>query len=97
MQSCEDDDPSNSLGRHALKNIVCDLLGRVVVGVFENGPDRQARVFHQSGTGYLAWNPFNVLAFRPVDVFHVSLGAGGVYRTIGGVRKCVRNLALPTH
>ena len=76
MRSCEGDDASNSFRRHAVEEIVGDLLGRVVAGVFENGPDGQARVLYEPGTGYLAWDPFNVLVFRPVDVFDVSLGRG---------------------
>jgi hypothetical protein len=44
MQSCDGDDPSNSLRRHALEDIVCNLLRRVIVGVFEDGPDGQARL-----------------------------------------------------
>src|SRR5882724_7120965 len=85
MQPCEGNDPSNGLLRHSLEDIVCNLLGRVVVGVFENGPDWQARVLHQPGTGYLASNPFNVLALRPVDLFHVSLVGKEIGSLVDGI------------
>ncbi len=73
MRSCEVDDPVDCLGRHAFEDLVRDLLRGVIVGIFENGPNRQAGVFDEPGSGYLAANPFDIIAFRPVYVFHVGL------------------------
>ncbi len=74
MRSGEVDDAADRFGCHAIDDVVGDLLGRVVGGIFEDGPDRKARAFHQAGAGDLAWDPLNVLASRLVDVFHISLG-----------------------
>jgi hypothetical protein len=46
MLSCEIDDPTDSLGCHALEDVGGDLFGAMVVGVFKDCPDGQAGALH---------------------------------------------------
>ena len=70
MKFREEDDPANGLGRYALEDFVGDFLGRVILRILEYRPNRQSRALYEPGTGYLARNPFNVLALRPIRVWH---------------------------
>ena len=77
MLTREGDDPADRFGCHALEYLGGDLLGRMVIGIFENGPNGEARALYQPRTGRLAGNAFNLGALAPID--HSGLHRRQVY------------------
>jgi hypothetical protein len=67
MLSREGDDPAHGLSCHTLEYLGSNLLGRMVVSVFEDRPNWETRAFHQPRARHLASDPFNVGALAPVN------------------------------
>ena len=68
------EDPPRPLDTQTREHVV--YLFRRTIRVVRHAGCEDAGAHDNPLTGYLAWNPFNVVAFRPVDFFHARLGRG---------------------